>query len=319
MTKKILFVDETHLYLPERLTALGFECDFQFQTPKSAIAETLHHYYGLVCKSRFSIDRDWILRGTNLRFIARAGVGVEHIDVAFAERCGISVLTSPEGSRDTVAEHTVALLLGVMNNLMRADRQIRAGRWIRKPNTGVELQGKVVGILGYGNMGQAFARRLLGFGCRVMAYDKYKVDYGDQYAEAASLEKLWADSDILSIHIPYSAENHYFVDGNFIRKFHKNIWLLNTARGAVLHTAELVELLQRGKVKGAALDVLEYEEGSFEKFEIDPTNVVLQMLLEADNVVLTPHIAGWSEESHLGHARVLAEKIEKLMREISLL
>jgi D-3-phosphoglycerate dehydrogenase len=309
---KILFTDATHDYLPQRLTELGFECVNHFQTPIAQLLPLLPDFTGWVCKSRIRIDRALLDAAASLRFIARAGVGTEHIDVAYAESRGIQVLTSPEGSRDTVAEHAVGLLLSLLNNLARADRQVRAGQWIRKPNTGVELKGKTVGILGYGNMGTAFAKRLSGFGVRVLAYDKFKTGYGDEFAREVSLETLWQESDVLSIHIPYSLDNHYFIDGYFLRKFRKPVWVLNTARGLVLHTADLVSLLRSGKVLGAALDVLEYEELSFENLEIDTLPADFQFLRQADNVVFSPHIAGWSVESHEGHARVLALKIESL-------
>ncbi|MFM8362710.1 MAG: NAD(P)-dependent oxidoreductase, partial [Haliscomenobacter sp.] len=227
---------------------------------------------------------------------------------------GVEVLISPEGSRDTVAEHALGMLLMLMNHLGRADRQVRQGEWVRAGNRGVEIKGKTVGILGYGNMGQALAQRLAGFEARVLAYDKYKADYGNAFAEAVSLETLQAESDILSIHIPYQPENHYFVNAAFLDAFAKPIFLVNTARGTVLETAALAEALQRGKVLGAALDVIEYEELSFEKLKPLALPEPFQILLRSDRVVLTPHIAGWSFESNEGHARVIAEKIQSFFR-----
>lgn len=269
----------------------------------------LPRFHGVVMRSRLRADSEFIDRGANLRFIAREGVGVEHIDMDYAAQKGIAVLTSPEGSRNTVAEHTLGLMLCLLNNLARADRQVRNGQWMREGNRGYEINGKTVGILGYGNMGTAFAQRLQGFGCRVIAYDKYKSDYGDDNAQAVDLPTLQRESDIISIHIPYMPSNHYFINDAFLGAFAKDIFLVNTARGTVLDTAALVKHLQSGHVRGAALDVLEYEETSFEFLHFEALPEPFQYLRSAENVVLSPHIAGWSFESKLGHARVLAEKI----------
>ena len=288
---------------------MGIEVHAHFEMPREEVLNLLPGFHGVVMRSRLQADREFIDRGANLRFIAREGVGVEHIDMDYAAAKGIAVFTSPEGSRDTVAEHTLGLLLCLMNNLARADRQVRTGQWIREANRGYEIHGKTVGILGYGNMGTAFAQRLQGFGCRVIAYDKYKSDYGDAVAEAADLPTLHRESDILSIHIPYMPANHYFIDDAFLRAFAKDIFLVNTARGTVLDTAVLVKHLQSGHVRGAALDVLEYEETSFEFLHFEALPEPFQYLRRAENVVLSPHIAGWSYESKLSHARVLAEKI----------
>ncbi|MEZ4949562.1 MAG: NAD(P)-dependent oxidoreductase [Saprospiraceae bacterium] len=310
----IVFTDQTHDYLAEKLQNEGFDCAFRFKDSREDIERDLHKYVGLVCKSRIPINRSFLEFGKNLKFVARAGVGVEHIDIEAAKDFGISVLKSPEGSRDAVGEHTIGMLLGLMNNLMRAHVQVRQKQWIRKPNTGVELKGKTVGILGYGNMGNAFAKRLTGFGCEVIAYDKYKSNYGDQYAAEVRLDELFEKADVLSIHIPYEGGNHYFVNEEFISSFQKDIWLVNTARGLVLETHALVNALESGKVQGAALDVIEYEEMSFDNFTFDNLPAPLEYLLQADNVVLAPHIAGWSEESYEGHARVLADKILAFMK-----
>lgn len=306
---KVVFTDQTHNCLPDALLKAGFECDFRFSDDKENVMQQLNQYVGMVCKSRIKVDRPFLEAGKHLKFIARAGVGTEHIDLLSAKEFGINVLKSPEGSRDAVGEHAIGLLLGLMNNLMRAHIQVRNKQWIRQANTGVEIKGKTVGILGYGNMGRAFAQRLQGFECEVISYDKYRPDCGDAFATAVNLEEFHARADILSIHIPYDAVNHHFINGPFLDNFKKNIWLVNTGRGMTLHTADLVDALKRGKVLGAALDVLEYEEMSFDKFSFDHIPSPLAYLLEAPNVVLAPHIAGWSVESYEGHARVLAEKI----------
>lgn len=316
MNRKILFLDKAHPALEQRLTELGFACETDLTSPKVTVEKFIHEFTGIVMRSRFALDKNIISKATRLVFIAREGVGLEHIDVDFAESKGICVLISPEGSRDTVGEHAIGLLLCLMNNLSRADRQVRRGEWIREANRAVELKGKTVGILGYGNMGTAFARRLQGFEVRTLAYDKFKTNYGDDFALQAPLEQLFEEADVLSIHIPYMPGNHYFVNDAFLRSFKKNIWLVNTARGLVLNTEDLVKNLKTGKVAGAALDVLEYEETSFDKFRLDKLPEAFDYLVNAENVVLSPHIAGWSFESKQKHALVLAQKIEQLFFDV---
>lgn len=309
---KVLFLDKAHPYLEAHLAINGFECHTDITSPKEAVLAFVGEYQGIVMRSRFSIDMAFLDKAVNLVFLAREGVGIEHIDVDYAEKKGIKMLISPEGSKDTVAEHALGLLLCLMNNLNRADRQVRSGQWIREENRAVELKGKTVGILGYGNMGGAFARRLQGFDVEVLAYDKYKSGYEDAFAVETSLERIFAESDVLSAHIPYSADNHHFINEAFLQNFQKNIFIVNTARGLVLNTADLVAQLKTGKVRGAALDVLEYEETSFDKFKLDHLPPDFDYLCQAENVVLSPHIAGWSFESKEKHARVLGEKILKL-------
>lgn len=319
-TQRILFIDKAHPYLQEQLEAMGFQCDFHLTDTKEQLAAILPVYAGLVIRSRIDLDAAFLSHTKQLKFIARTGVGLEHIDLDYADKKGIAVFNSPEGSRDAVGEHSIGLLLCLMNNLSKADREVRAGQWRREPNRGVEIKGKTVGIIGYGNMGNAFAKRLQGFDTkRVIAYDKFKVDYGNAFAEAVSLEALQDESDIVSIHIPFMPENHHFINGLFLDRFVKPIYLVNTARGLVLHTADLVKRLKSGQVLGAALDVLEYEEGSFAHLNLDELPEPFQYLRQAPNVVLNPHIGGWSQEAKLGHAQVLVEKIRgmKLARNSS--
>ncbi len=313
MTNKILFLDKAHPYLEAHLTEHGFVCHTDTTGDKEAVEAFIGEYQGVVMRSRFRIDRQFLDKASNLVFLAREGVGLEHIDVAYAEAKGIQVLISPEGSRDTVAEHALGMLLCLMNNLSRADRQVRSGQWVREANRAVELKGKTVGILGYGNMGSSFARRLSGFGVKVLAYDKFKEGYGDEFALEVSLEQLFDEAEVVSVHIPYSADNHYFINGEFLQNFKHEIYLVNTARGLVLKTDDLVANLKSGKVRGVALDVLEYEETSFDKFKLEKLPPAFDYLCQADNVLLSPHIAGWSFESKEKHARVLAEKILKVM------
>lgn len=310
--RKILLIDQPHPFLEQRLTELNFECIPFYQNSKEEIFAVLPECFGVVIRSRFQVDRAFLDRGCQLAFVAREGVGLEHIDTEYAELKGIKVLYSPEGSRDTVAEHALGLLLMLMNKLSVADCQIRNGQWLREANRGIEIKGKTVGIIGYGNMGSALAQRLKGFEARVIAYDKFKFGYADAHAEEVNLQTLFEESDIVSLHIPYSTDNHYFVDGDFLSRFQKKIFLVNTARGMVLKTSDLVDHLQSGKVLGAALDVLEYEETSFNFLDFESLPEPFQYLIQAENVVLSPHIAGWSVESKFGHARVLVEKIERM-------
>ncbi|MEM9888529.1 MAG: NAD(P)-dependent oxidoreductase [Bacteroidota bacterium] len=311
MSRKIAFINQAHPILEEKLTQMGYECHAHFDTPKVELEAQLADYFGVIMRSRIRADQAFINAGRNLKFIAREGVGVEHIEVEYAEKKGIKVITSPEGSQDTVAEHTMAFLLNLLNKVNRADQQVKAGIWEREANRAIELKGKTVGIIGYGNMGRAFAKRLSGFDCRVIAYDKYKQNYGDQYAKAVDLATLQAESDIISLHVFYEDSNHLFVNKDYLDAFKKNIFVINTARGLVLHTADLVEYLKIGKVRGAALDVLEYEEQSFAKLSIESLPEAFTYLTESDRVILSPHIAGWSFESKKGHAEVLGEKIEQ--------
>ena len=310
MKKKILFIDPTEPELWTKLQALNYQCIDLKMADKTTVFEALPQAFGVVVRSRLQLDKSFIDQAKQLVFIARSGVGVEHIDLKYAAQKGIKVITSPEGSRDAVGEHTMGLLLMLMNNLARADRQVRKGQWIRGGNRGYEIKGKTVGIIGYGNMGQAFAKRLQGFDCEVIAYDKYKENYGDKYATAVSLEALQSRADIISLHMYYIPENLHFVDGAFLNAFSKPIWMVNTARGLVVNTKDLVAALDSGKVLGAALDVNEYEDQSFAKFDPLSQPLPFQRLLEMPNVVLNPHIGGWTYESEAGHARVLAEKIE---------
>lgn len=312
MERKVLFINKATPVIEEQLTELGFVCEYDYESSKEVLQAKIKDYFGIVMRSRIVIDRDFIDAAANLSFIAREGAGVEHIATDYAIQKGIKIITSPEGSRDTVGEHAIGLLLGLMNNLMRADRQIRAGKWVREGNRGHEVKGKTVGIIGYGNMGMAFAKRLKGFDCTVIAYDKFKENYGDENAKAVDLSTLFHESDIISLHIPYLEENYHFVNDAFLSAFRKPIYLVNTARGTVLNTADLVKHLKTGKVIGAALDVLEYEDQSFEFMDLNQMPDDFKYLTQADNVVLSPHIAGWSFESKIGHPTVLTQKIKTI-------
>jgi len=306
---KVLFIDSVHPLIREELTALGFECDFFPDYLRKDFEEIISQYYGIIIRSKIKIDKDFLDRATRLRFIGRVGSGMENIDLPYALAKGISCLNSPEGNRDAVGEHTMGMLLSLINHINRADRQVHEGKWIREGNRGMEIKGKTVGIIGYGNMGSAFAQRLKGFETNVISYDKYKKNYSDGNTLETSLEVIFETTDILSLHVPITKETQYMVNSEFLNKFRKKIWLINTSRGTVVNTIDLSNQLKAGKVLGAALDVLEYEDSSFESLSGRRTEE-FNYLLNADNVLITPHIAGLTAESNYKLARVLVEKIK---------
>jgi D-3-phosphoglycerate dehydrogenase len=309
--RTIVFFDDTHPIMPQRLSALGFECIDHTNSTLEDMKSDLQQAFGLVGRSRFQLDEHFLKWCSNLQFIARSGVGTEHIDLEYARTRHIKVFTSPEGSADTVGEHTLGLLLMLMNLLGRADRQVRSGHWIREENRGTELKGKTIGILGYGNMGKSLARKLKGLEVQCITYDKYLINYGDENARQVDLPTFFQETDVLAIHIPYLPSNHYFINRTFLESFHKPIYLVNAARGMVLHTPDLVEGLSSGKILGAALDVLEYEDGSFSALKASGNPAPLDYLIQSEVTVLSPHIAGWSYESLKGHAEVLVKKISQ--------
>jgi D-3-phosphoglycerate dehydrogenase / 2-oxoglutarate reductase len=310
-SRKVILIDKAHLYLVERLGQLGYVVEDGHQLPLDELYPVLGDCFGLVIRSRFALGEAFFERCPQLRFVARIGIGLEHIDLTAAGQRGIQVFNSPEGSRDTVAEHTLGLMLGLLNHLQRASWQIRQGRWEREANKGYELRHRTVGIIGFGNTGSAVAQRLSSFGCRVIAYDKFKTNYAGGLAEEVDLATIFQEAEVVSLHIPYEDYNHYFVNREFLACFRQPIFLINTSRGLVLNTADLVEALQAGQVLGAGLDVLEYEEQSFSALELERLPEPFQYLRQAENVILTPHVAGMSHEVMGAHARVLAEKIEQ--------
>jgi len=308
---KVLIIDTVHPLIREELTAMGFHCE-EFPDFGTKDYETIaSDYSGIVIRSKITIDKGFLDKAKQLRFIARVGSGLENIDVKYAESLGIHCLNSPEGNRDAVGEHTLGLLLALLNHICRANAEIRHGMWIREGNRGIEIKGKTIGIIGYGNMGGAFAQRLKGFEANVIAYDKYKSGYSDGNVTESTMDELWGMADIVSLHIPLNEETHYLANEVFFEKFRKDIFFLNTSRGGIVNTAALVASLKAGKVRAAALDVLEFEDSSFEALSKDiPPD--FRYLLDSDNVILTPHIAGWTLESNVKLAKVLVDKIRHL-------
>jgi D-3-phosphoglycerate dehydrogenase / 2-oxoglutarate reductase len=307
--KKILFIDSTHPLLPESLEQAGFLCEQFTGYAYSDYLNIIHNYEGIILRSGIGLDKNILEKAVNLKFIGRVGAGMENIDEDFAKLKGIVCLNAPEGNRDALGEHAIGMLLALMNNMLRADRQVRMGLWNREENRGEEIMGKTIAIIGYGNMGSAFARRLAGFGARVIAYDKYKTAYADGFTEECDMETIFRETDILSLHVPLTHETDYLVDADYLDRFAKPIRLINTARGRVVKTSDLVKKMKEGKVIGAALDVIEYEKKTLENLESTPPD--FQYLADSDRVILTPHIAGWTQESTVKLAKVLVDKILK--------
>ncbi len=306
---KILFIDTAHPVIQEELEKAGCICDYFKDYTRKDYEQCIHEYLGVIIRSKIQLDKAILDKAVKLKFIGRVGAGMESIDVEYAESKGIRCLNSPEGNRIAVGEHAVGLLLALMNKIILANNSIRKGIWEREGNRGIEIYGKTVGIIGYGNMGSAFAQCISGFGAQVLAYDKYKTGFSSAIVTETTLENLFEQCDILSLHLPLTDETHYMVDDAFLQKFKKPIFLLNTARGQIIKTIDLVKHLQQGKVLGAGLDVLEYENFSFETMNLANIPPDFDYLLHADNVILTPHIAGWTVESKYKLAKVLVDKI----------
>ena len=303
---KILLLDKNHPLITEQLSAKGFVLEEDFISSYNEVLNKIENYDGIIIRSRIPIDENFIRHAQNLKFIARVGAGMENIDVEFAKSLGIKLISSPEGNRDSVAEHVVGMLLILMNRLFIASNEVKNGIWKREENRGDELLGKTFGIIGYGNMGKAVAKRLSGFGVRVIFYDILP-NIGDEFATQVSLEILQKETDILSLHLPITPETRYFIDAEFILGMQKEFYFVNTARGENVKTKDLVEALKTGKVKGAALDVLEYEKSSFENLEMK--NEDLDYLLQSEKAIVTPHIAGWTTQSKEKLAQVIVDKI----------
>ncbi len=309
--KRILISDKTHEVLPQRLREAGFDVSVEPDHDYESLVQAAQGCEGLVVRSKVIVDSAFIDRVPSLRCIGRVGAGMETIDVDYAEKHGVCCLNSPEGNRDAVGEHAVGLLLALFDNIARADGEVRRGLWKREANRGLEVGGKTVGIIGFGNMGRAFAKRLSGFGCRVIYYDKYLRETPEGL-ERVSLETLQREADVVSFHVPLTAETRHYLDADFIAAMARPFYLINTARGAVVDTAALVSALESGKVLGAALDVLEYENMQADGLGDVPESV--QYLMQSPRTVLTPHVAGWTVESKYKLAAVLADKMIEALR-----
>jgi D-3-phosphoglycerate dehydrogenase len=305
----VLFVDTVHEELEKQLVSNGFTSQHYLGKSKEELIPLLKNADGIVIRSKVRIDEDLLSCASRLKFIARAGAGMENIDLQAAEKRGIICFNSPEGNRDAVAEQAIGMLLMLMCNIKRADQEVRKGIWKRAENRGEEIMGKTIGIIGYGNTGQAFAKKLSGFDANILVYDKYKSGFTDSYIDEVGIETIYKETDILSLHIPLSDETLYMVNDNFISSFNKPFYFINTSRGKNVYTPSLVRALQTGKIKGACIDVLEYESVSFETINQSTLPDDFKYLIESDKVILTPHIAGWTHESNIKMSKVLAQKI----------
>ena len=310
---KILHLDTTHPFFREELKKLGFNNHFDFDSPKSEIEKKAFKYFGIILRSRITIDQRFIESCKNLRFIARIGSGVENIDVKYAKKKQIQIISTPKGNSNAVGEHTLGLLLSLLNKISSSNIEVNDGIWERELNRGNELKNKTIGIIGYGYTGRSFAKKLKGFDVKAIYYDIKDVKK-NKNARAVSLKSLKRSSDIISIHTSVTKESNSLINSRFINSCKKPIWLINTARGSCVNTSDLVDGLREGKILGAGLDVLEYEKKSFEKLSgnlIEDEN--LQFLKNSKNVILTPHIAGWTNESKIELVKIALKKIKKLI------
>ena len=303
---KILLLDKNHPLITEQLSEKGFVLEEDFSSSYEQVLEKIHLYEGVIIRSRIPLDAHFLEKAKNLKFIARVGAGMENIDTAKAQELGVKLINSPEGNKDAVAEHVIGTLLVLMNRLFISSNEVKKGIWLREENRGEEILGKTFGIIGYGNMGKAVAKRLSGFGCKTIFYD-IKPNLSDEFATQVSLQELQENADILSLHTPLTEDTLYMIDEEFISKMKKNFYFINTARGKNLKTSALVNALKSGKIKGACLDVLEYEKTSFENLEMK--NEDLEYLLNSEKAIITPHIAGWTHESKIKLAQVIVDKI----------
>ena len=322
---RILHVDTNHPLLIEQLDKLGFKNEEDYQSSKEDIQNAIADYDGLIIRSRFPIDQEFLDKATNLKFIGRVGAGLENIDAHYARQKNILLFNAPEGNRNAVAEHTLGMLLSLFNKLNKASREVKKGIWDREDNRGHELDGKTVGIIGYGNMGKAFAKKLQGFDVEVICYDIIG-GVGNEHARQVGILEFKKNADIVSLHLPQTADTIGMVDADFIAEFAKPFWLLNTGRGSAVVTKDLVKALKSGEILGAGLDVLEYEKSSFESFKKKSEGIggvlanlkpkkekfpkPFKYLRKAENVLLTPHVAGWTVESKEKLAQTIVDKIK---------
>lgn len=308
----ILFLDEVHPYLEKKLMEIGCICHHDYSSSKEDITKKAQAYQGIIIRSRIPMDAHFLNANPQLQFIGRSGSGMENIDLDVAKKHQITCFSAPEANKNAVAEHAVGMLLSLFNHLNLGDLDIRNGNWQRELHRGQEISGKTIGLIGYGNNGSAFAEKLRSFGCTILAYDKYKTGFSNDFVTEVSLEELQQKADVLSLHIPQNEETIYMVNKSFIEKFKNPFFLINTSRGKLVNTQSLVDALESKKIQGACLDVLEYEKTSFSNlFESGNCPPAFDYLLHAKNVILSPHVAGWTTESYLRLSQVLAKKINQ--------
>ena len=295
---KILLADSNHPILHQTLINAGFECDLLWDKNASELISILPNYDGIIIRSKFKVTKEIIDSCPKLKCIGRVGAGMENIDLEYATAKKIICLSVPEGNRDALGEHAIAMLLMLFNNLKKADEEVRKGIWLRAENRGIEIKDKTIGVIGFGNMGSSFAKKLMGFDCKILAYDKYISGFGDQFITEST---------------PLTKETEFMINADFIKRFKNDIYIINTARGKCLNTNDLVEAMKRGKVKGACIDVFEYESVSFEQIENNEIPEALNYLIHSDKVVLSPHIGGWTHESNYKMSEMIANKMIKTL------
>lgn len=307
--KRCLIVDKMHASIVPLLNDIGYEADYLPDITRNEVLERIGEYQGLIIRSKLQIDQELIDCAASLQFVGRAGAGLDQLDGPALRARNIHILNAPEGNRDALGEHALGMLLNLLNHISRANQQVRQGIWDREGNRGVELMGKTVGIIGYGNMGQAFALRLSGFGVKVLAYDKYRKNYSDQYAQQATMDQVFEQANILSFHVPLTKETQFLVDEPYLTRFSNPIFLINTARGKIVSLNTLVSALASGKILGAALDVLENEKLA----QLTPNQrAAFDQFCQSDRVLFTPHVAGWTFESYEKINQTLIKKIKAL-------
>ena len=308
---KIIHLDTNHPLIIEQFNELGYTNDEDYTSIKEEIEAKIHQYDGIIIRSRFSLNKDFLDKATKLKFIGRLGAGLENIDTDYAKQKGIFLAAAPEGNRNAVGEHTLGMLLSLFNKLNSADQEVRSGKWDREGNRGIELDGRTVGIIGYGNMGKAFAKKLRGFDVEVLCYDIVG-GVGDENARQVGIMEFQQKVDVLSLHTPQTPLTINMINEEFINAFHKPFWLLNTARGKAVVTKDLVAALKANKILGAGLDVLEYEKSSFEDmFSDNKLPEAFEYLIQAKNVLLTPHVGGWTVESKIKLAQTVVDKVKE--------
>lgn len=304
---KIAFIDSVHPLVSERFEAQGWQCDFLYSLNRDELKNIIQQYDGIILRSRIKMDEDFLNQATHLKFIGRPGAGLENIGLPFCEKNNIQVFRSPEGNCDAVGEHALGMLLMLLNNLKRADSEVRQGIWRREENKGYELKGKTVAIIGYGYMGKAFAKKLKGFEVNVIAYDKYEQNFSNEFVTEVTLQEIFTHADVVSLHTPQTKETIGMVNELFLSNFKKSIYFINTARGKSVITKDLMTAIHSGKVLGACLDVLEHESSSFE--EVIAQSDELEALTKSEKIILSPHIAGWTHEAQFKMADILCSKI----------
>ena len=309
MKKKVLIVEKCHDILFDQLNKIGYDCEKKQKITQTELLEIIDQYYGLVVRSKIKVDKTLIDQAKQLHFVARVGSGMELIDTAYAKSKKIECINSPEGNRDSVAEHVVGCIISLLKNIHKSNRELKKGNWVREDNRGSELGSKTVGIIGFGNTGSALSEKLSGFNCKILAYDKYKSNFGDEFVLESKMSDIFAEADIASIHLPLNEETNQIINSEFLNNFNKNIYFVNSSRGPIVNTLQFLDLMRAGNIVGAALDVFEYEPFFEEKSEQE--RELLEYYNLYDNLILTPHTAGLTTESYYKLAEILSQKIRK--------